>query len=93
MQVIEGVGDVLVIMEMVLYFFDEQGGVVIIIWCVMYVFCYENDGSWICMIDNFYGILLLDGQELLLKNYCFKNMNQLYFIFMLNIFWYFYGCN
>ncbi|EOZ3194897.1 TPA: nuclear transport factor 2 family protein [Yersinia enterocolitica] len=61
MQVIEGAGDALVIMETVLHFPDEQGGVVTTTRRATYVFRHENEGSWICTIDNSYGTSLLDG--------------------------------
>lgn len=61
MQVIEGAGDALVIMETVLHFPDEQGGVATTTRCATYVFRHENEGSWICTIDNSYGTSLLDG--------------------------------
>lgn len=61
MQVIEGAGDALVIMETVLHFPDEQGGTVTTTRRATYVFRHENDGSWMCSIDNSYGTSLLDG--------------------------------
>ncbi|HDL6896174.1 TPA: SgcJ/EcaC family oxidoreductase [Yersinia enterocolitica] len=61
MQVIEGAGDALVIMETVLHFPDEQGGVATKTRRATYVFRHENEGSWICTIDNSYGTSLLDG--------------------------------
>ncbi len=61
MQVIEGAGDALVIMATVLHFPDEQGGVVTTTRRATYVFRHENEGSWICTIDNSYGTSLLDG--------------------------------
>ena len=61
MQVIEGAGDALVIMETVLHFPDEQGGVVTTTRRATYVFRHEHEGSWICTIDNSYGTSLLDG--------------------------------
>ncbi|CAG73693.1 conserved hypothetical protein [Pectobacterium atrosepticum SCRI1043] len=60
MQVIEGGGDALVIMETVLYYPDDQGNIVTTTRRATYVFRKETDGSWLCTIDNSYGTTLLD---------------------------------
>jgi len=60
MQVIEGGGNALVIMETVLRFPDGQGGITEISRRATYVFREERDGRWLCTIDNSYGTSLLD---------------------------------
>ncbi|MCY9849142.1 YybH family protein [Pectobacterium jejuense] len=60
MQVIEGGGDALVIMETVLHYPDEQGSIVTTTRRATYVFRKETDGNWRCTIDNSYGTTLLD---------------------------------
>ncbi|MEI7341507.1 SgcJ/EcaC family oxidoreductase [Pectobacterium brasiliense] len=60
MQVIEGGGDALVIMETVLHYPDEQGSVVTTTRRATYVFRKDADGNWRCTIDNSYGTTLLD---------------------------------
>ncbi|MDG0800004.1 YybH family protein [Pectobacterium polaris] len=60
MQVIEGGGDALVIMETVLHYPDEQGSIVTTTRRATYVFRKDADGSWRCTIDNSYGTTLLD---------------------------------
>ncbi|KAA3668820.1 YybH family protein [Pectobacterium carotovorum] len=60
MQVIEGGGDALVIMETVLHYPDEQGNVVTTTRRATYVFRKDADGNWRCTIDNSYGTTLLD---------------------------------
>ncbi|HID9092926.1 TPA: YybH family protein [Enterobacter mori] len=59
MQVIEGGGSALVIMETVLRFPDGQGGTTEMSRRVTYVFRQESDGRWLCTIDNSYGTSLL----------------------------------
>lgn len=61
MQVIEGSGNALVIMETVLRFPDEKGGTVETTRRATYVFRQESDGRWLCTVDNSYGTSLLDG--------------------------------
>jgi len=61
-QVIEGGGDALVIMETHLFFPDEQGGTTEIIRRATYVFRLEND-RWLCTIDNSYGTSVLDAES------------------------------
>lgn len=61
MQVIEGSGNALVIMETVLRFPDGQGGTVETTRRATYVFRQESDGRWLCTVDNSYGTSLLDG--------------------------------
>lgn len=61
MQVIEGGGDALVIMETVLRFPDGQQGMTEITRRATYVFRQENNGRWLCIIDNSYGTSLLDN--------------------------------
>ncbi|MDK4746711.1 SgcJ/EcaC family oxidoreductase [Leclercia adecarboxylata] len=61
-QVIEGGGDALVIMETHLFFPDELGGTAEITRRATYVFRLEND-RWLCTIDNSYGTSLLDGDN------------------------------
>ncbi|GKX49364.1 YybH family protein [Pectobacterium carotovorum] len=60
MQVIEGGGDALVIMETVLHYPDEQGNIVTTTRRATYVFRKDVDGNWRCTIDNSYGTTLLD---------------------------------
>ncbi|MCH4995873.1 YybH family protein [Pectobacterium carotovorum] len=60
MQVIEGGGDALVIMETVLHYPDEQGSIVTTTRRATYVFRKDVDGNWRCTIDNSYGTTLLD---------------------------------
>ncbi|AFR02087.1 SgcJ/EcaC family oxidoreductase [Pectobacterium brasiliense] len=60
MQVIEGGGDALVIMETVLHYPDEQGSIVTTTRRATYVFRKDADGNWRCTIDNSYGTTLLD---------------------------------
>ncbi|MEQ9874169.1 SgcJ/EcaC family oxidoreductase [Pectobacterium brasiliense] len=60
MQVIEGGGDALVIMETVLHYPDEQGSTVTTTRRATYVFRKDADGNWRCTIDNSYGTTLLD---------------------------------
>ncbi|MEQ9970187.1 SgcJ/EcaC family oxidoreductase [Pectobacterium carotovorum] len=60
MQVIEGDGDALVIMETVLHYPDEQGSIVTTTRRATYVFRKDADGNWRCTIDNSYGTTLLD---------------------------------
>ncbi|TNV21727.1 SgcJ/EcaC family oxidoreductase [Buttiauxella sp. B2] len=61
MQVIEGSGNALVIMETVLRFPDGKGGKVETTRRATYVFRQESDGRWLCTVDNSYGTSLLDG--------------------------------
>jgi len=61
MQVIEGSGNALVIMETVLHYPDGAGGTVTTTRRATYVFRQEPDGGWLCTIDNSYGTTLLDG--------------------------------
>lgn len=60
MQVVEGGGNALVIMETVLRFPDGDGGTVETTRRATYVFRQESDGRWLCTIDNSYGTSLLD---------------------------------
>ena len=60
MQVIEGGGDALVIMETVLHYPDEQGSIVTTTRRATYVFRKDADGNWLCAVDNSYGTTLLD---------------------------------
>lgn len=60
MQVIEGGGDALVIMETVLHYPDEQGSIVTTTRRATYVFRKHADGNWLCTVDNSYGTTLLD---------------------------------
>ncbi|MBN3136074.1 YybH family protein [Pectobacterium punjabense] len=60
MQVIEGGGDALVIMETVLHYPDDQGNSVTTTRRATYVFRKDADGRWLCTIDNSYGTTLLD---------------------------------
>lgn len=60
MQVIEGGGDALVIMETVLHYPDDKGNIVTTIRRATYVFRKDADGIWLCTIDNSYGTTLLD---------------------------------
>ncbi|MCU6684470.1 DUF4440 domain-containing protein [Leclercia sp. H6W5] len=62
MEIIEGGGDALVIMETQLFYPDELGGTAEITRRATYVFRLEND-RWLCTIDNSYGTSLLDGEN------------------------------
>lgn len=62
MEIIEGGGDALVIMETQLFYPDELGGTSEITRRATYVFRLEND-RWLCTIDNSYGTSLLDGEN------------------------------
>ncbi|MEB6378052.1 nuclear transport factor 2 family protein [Leclercia adecarboxylata] len=59
MQIIEGGGDALVIMETQLTYPDELGRTTELIRRATYVFRLEND-RWLCTIDNSYGTSVLD---------------------------------
>lgn len=61
MQVIEGAGNALVIMETVLRFPDGKGGTVKTTRRATYVFRLESNSRWLCTVDNSYGTSLLDG--------------------------------
>ena len=61
MQVIEGAGDALVIMETVLHYPDGEGVFVTTSRRATYVFRHDADGRWVCTIDNSYGTDLLDA--------------------------------
>ncbi|SUW63183.1 Uncharacterised protein [Buttiauxella agrestis] len=61
MQVIEGGGNALVIMETVLRFPDGNNGIVETTRRATYVFRQESDSRWLCTIDNSYGTSLLDA--------------------------------
>lgn len=63
MQVIEGGGNALVIMETRLRFPDGQGGTVETTRRATYVFRQESCGRWLCTVDNSYGTSLLDGES------------------------------
>ncbi|WP_413531035.1 YybH family protein [Rahnella inusitata] len=60
MQVIEGAGDALVIMETVLHYPDGEGVFVTTSRRATYVFRHDADGHWVCTIDNSYGTDLLN---------------------------------
>ncbi|MEN5015452.1 SgcJ/EcaC family oxidoreductase [Erwinia sp. Eh17-17] len=62
MQVIEGGGDALVIMETVLHYPDDLGGTVTTLRRATYVFRREED-RWCCTVDNSWGTDLLDHQD------------------------------
>ncbi|MFP2422013.1 YybH family protein [Pseudescherichia vulneris] len=59
MQVIEGAGNALVIMETRLRFPGGDGTPVEITRRATYVFRQEDNGRWLCTIDNSYGTELL----------------------------------
>lgn len=59
MQVIEGAGNALVIMETKLRFPDSDGNPVDITRRATYVFRLDDNGRWLCTIDNSYGTELL----------------------------------
>jgi len=61
MQVIEGGGNALVIMETVLRFPDSQGEMIETTRRATYVFRQESGNRWLCTIDNSYGTSLLDA--------------------------------
>jgi len=61
MQVIEGDGTALVIMETVLRFPDGEGKRVETTRRATYVFRLEGNGQWRCTVDNSYGTSLLDS--------------------------------
>ena len=60
MEVVEGAGTALVIMETLLDYRDAQGEPVHAARRATYVFRCEPDGKWLCVIDNSYGTDLLD---------------------------------
>ena len=60
MEVVEGAGTALVIMETLLDYRDERGESVHVARRATYVFRCERDGNWLCVIDNSYGTDLLD---------------------------------
>ena len=60
MEVLEGAGTALVIMESLLDYRDAQGESVHAARRATYVFRCEPDGKWLCVIDNSYGTDLLD---------------------------------
>lgn len=62
MQVIEGGGTALVIMETVLRFPEGLRGNTEITRRATYVFRKEKNGRWLCTIDNSYGTSLLDTE-------------------------------
>lgn len=62
MQVIEGGGNALVIMETLLRFPDGQSGMVETTRRATYVFRQESNGRWLCTVDNSYGTSLLDAE-------------------------------
>ncbi|PWW04659.1 YybH family protein [Mangrovibacter plantisponsor] len=59
MQVIEGGGDALVIMETVLHYPDSAGNTVTESRRATYVFRQYGAENWLCTIDNSYGTALL----------------------------------
>lgn len=59
-EIIEGGGAALVIMETRLQFPDEQGESCEVVRRATYVFRRESDERWLCTIDNSYGTDLLD---------------------------------
>ncbi len=62
MQILEGGGNALVIMETRLHFPDGQGETVETTRRATYVFRQESNGRWLCTIDNSYGTALLDAE-------------------------------
>ncbi|WP_455425316.1 SgcJ/EcaC family oxidoreductase [Dryocola sp. LX212] len=62
MQIVEGGGNALVIMETRLRFPDGHGGTTETTRRATYVFRHEADGRWLCTVDNSYGTSLLDAQ-------------------------------
>jgi len=62
MQVVEGAGNALVIMETRLRYPDGKGGTLETTRRATYVFRAESDGRWLCTVDNSYGTSLLDGE-------------------------------
>lgn len=60
-QVVEGAGNALVVMETRLRYPDGQGGTVETTRRATYVFRAESDGRWLCTVDNSYGTSLLDS--------------------------------
>ena len=63
MQIIEGGGNALVIMETLLRFPDGQGGMAETTRRATYVFRQEHDNRWRCTVDNSYGTSLLDPES------------------------------
>ena len=61
MEVIEGAGSALVLMETLLEYRDEAGELVHVTRRATYVFRCEAGGKWVCVIDNSYGTDLLDA--------------------------------
>ena len=62
MQIIEGGGTALVIMETLFRFPDGQGGTVETTRRATYVFQQDSDSRWLCTVDNSYGTSLLDAE-------------------------------
>jgi len=60
MQVVEGAGTALVIMETLLETVDREGVASTISRRATYVFRLEPSGDWLCVIDNSYGTDLLN---------------------------------
>ncbi len=59
MQILEGGGNALVIMETVLYYPDSEGNPVTESRRATYVFRENGAENWLCTIDNSYGTALL----------------------------------
>lgn len=61
MQIIEGAGNALVIMESLLNIPAGDGAITQIKRRATFVFRQEEDGRWLCTVDNSYGTDLLDA--------------------------------
>ncbi len=61
MQVIEGAGTALVLMQTILETMDQTGLTTSTTRRATYVFRREASGEWLCVIDNSYGTDLLDA--------------------------------
>jgi len=59
MEVLQGAGNALVIMESVLDYAGQDGEPIHVTRRATYVFRQESDGRWLCVIDNSYGTDLL----------------------------------
>lgn len=61
MQVVEGAGTALVLMQTILETMDQTGLTTSTTRRATYVFRKEASGTWLCVIDNSYGTDLLDA--------------------------------
>ncbi|POP42216.1 DUF4440 domain-containing protein [Superficieibacter electus] len=62
MEIIEGGGNALVIMETHLAIPSPTGNAIQVTRRATYVFRQQDDGGWLCTVDNSYGTDLLDAE-------------------------------